>query len=122
MFNYDHNYRNHYQQPARVEAKLSATNFLRNVPWGDHLMLPKPDNIFRTYYQNVNGIKLDEFGGEFNAICSTTKELECDLVGFCETKLDTLKYPVRKILSTVFKKQFRNHHYAAATSSVPFEG
>jgi hypothetical protein len=59
MFNYDHNYRNHYKQPDRTELMLSATNFANNFPWGDDAVLPKPPTTFCQYYQNVNGIKLD---------------------------------------------------------------
>jgi exonuclease III len=122
MFNYDHHYRNHYKQPDRTESKLSATNFANNFPWGDDVVLPKPSTTFRLYYQNVNGIKLDDYGGEFTEICSTLSHLQADVVGFCETKLDTTKYPVRHILSSQLKHSFSNHHLAMSTSTVPFEG
>jgi hypothetical protein len=64
MFNYHHLYQNHYKQPDRTESKLFATNFANNIPWGDDLVLPKSSTTFRLYYQNVNGIKRDEYGGK----------------------------------------------------------
>ena len=122
LFNYDHNYRNRYHQQDRKESKLSKTNLSKNLPWGDDLSLSKKPGIFRQYYQNVNGIKLDDSGGDLPTIALTVRELQCDLIGFCEIKLDVSKYQVRKQISDVFRKQFRSNRYAASTSSIPFEG
>jgi hypothetical protein len=65
---------------------------------------------------------LDEYGGEFSAICSTLSHLQADVVGFCKTKLDTTKYAVRHILASHLKRSFRNHHLAMSTCTVPFKG
>lgn len=122
LFNYHHSYRNRYHQSERQESQLSTINLSNNLPWGDDLSLSKSPHTFRLYYQNINGIKLDESGGDLDSICSTIKELGCDLYGFSETKLDVSKYSVKKIMSASFKTYFRHHRYAASTSAVPFEG
>ena len=86
------------------------------------MSLPKSKLTFRMYCQNVNGIQLDEVGGDFSHICTTTHTLQCDLVGICETKLDTSKYAVRKIIDKTLRSQHQCHRVANSTSSIPFEG
>jgi hypothetical protein len=108
--------------PTVLKPNYIYNEFKTNIPWGDNLSFQKPASIFRLYYQNVNGIKLDEHGGELRAICQIIKELDCDLCRFCKTKLDTVKYQVRKIVTDTLRKQFQNHHVSMLTSPVPFEG
>ena len=122
IFNYEHTYRNRYPQDDRKESKLSEVNFTNNIPWGNDLSLNKSDGIFRQYYQNINGIRLDASGGDLPMIAATMRELQSDIVGFCEIKLDVTKYSVRKQITEELKKRFQSHRYAASTSSVPFEG
>jgi hypothetical protein len=97
MFNYDHHYRNHYKQPDRTESKVSAMSFANNIPWGDDLVLPKLSTTFRLYFQNVNGIKLDEYGGEFSAICSMISHLQADVAVFAK-----LNWILPSTLSTTY--------------------
>ena len=122
IFDYSHKYKNRYHQPDRLEAKLSMTNLATNHPWGDDLLLNKDPNTFRLYYQNVNGIQLDEQGGDLHSICTIVQQLSCDLVGLCETKLDVSKYNVRKIISSNFHSHFQSNRFSASTSTIPFEG
>jgi hypothetical protein len=97
IFNYHHKYTHHrYHQPDRVEAKLSTTNFKANFPWGDALSSNKETNTFRQYYQNINGIKLDDQGGDLASFLFTFSELHCNVVGLCETKLDVSKYQLKR--------------------------
>jgi exonuclease III len=122
MFNYAHQYEVcRYHQPDRIEAKLSSPNFKDNHPWGDDLCLAKPPNTFRLYYQNINGIKLDDRGGDLASFLTTFSELQCDVVGLCKIKLDVLKYKVRQIISTAIRQQFKSARHAATTSPIPFE-
>jgi exonuclease III len=122
LFNYAHQYSHcRYHQPDRVEAKLSAMNFKSNFPWGDDLSTDKNPNTFRQYYQNINGIKLDDRGGDLASFLFTFDELNCDLVGLCKTKLDVSKYHVKKTVSSAIKAKFKSAKHSAATSSIPFE-
>jgi hypothetical protein len=122
MFNYHYNPANRYTQPNREKAKLSTTNLRNNEPWGDILSISKPTNTVRLFFQNVNGIKLDDTGGEMVQICSALQHLNCDIVGLCEVKLDVSKYAVKKILNTTLRRQFSSSKCSAATSEVPFDG
>ena len=122
LFNYNHTYAHSHHQPDRTGSKLSTTNLSDNHPWGDVLDLSKPPSVFRLYCQNVNGIKLDDGGGDLHSIGTILKELGCDLVGLCEIKLDVSKYQVRKIVSKSLRTTFSNSRHAACTSTIPFEG
>ena len=122
LFNYHHTYKNRYNQTDRHEAKLSTSNLASNHPWGDVLQLVKPPRVFRLYYQNVNGVKMDASGGDLLTICPILHMLSCDIVGLCETKLDTSKYSVRQSISKSFRSQFRSVRYSASTSAIPFDG
>jgi hypothetical protein len=122
LFNYAHQYeRCSYHQPDRVEAKLSSTNFKSNFPWGDDFSLDKAPNTYRMYFQNINGIKLDDRGGDLAYFLPIFDELQCDLVGLCEIKLDVSKYKVRQTISNAIRMQFKSAKHAATTSPIPFE-
>jgi exonuclease III len=122
LFNYAHQYEVcRYHQPDRFKAKLSMTNFKANHPWGDDFALAKPPNTFRLYYQNINGIKLDDRGGDLASFLTTFSELQCDVVGLCEIKLDVSKYKVKETISSAIRHQFKSAQHAATTSPIPFE-
>ena len=122
LFNYHHQYVHRYEQPARKAATLSDVNIKANLPWGDPLLLSKPSHIFRLYFQNVNGIRLDAKGGDLVPLCSIIHELSCDVVGFAEVKLDVTKYSVKSILYDTFRSQFQSIKLSTSTSPIPFEG
>jgi hypothetical protein len=122
LFNYAHQYEVcRYHQPDRFKAKLLLTNFKANHPWGDDFGLAKPPNTFRLYYQNINGIKLDDRGGDLASFLTTFSELQCDVVGLCKIKLDMSKYKVRQTISSAIRHQFKSARHAATTSPIPFK-
>jgi exonuclease III len=121
MFNYSHNYRLHYDQPRRQTETLDTAVPSNNVPWGDEMVYPKRKNTVRLYCQNINGLKLDEQGGDLNAINEFLNIYQCDLVGFSEINLDVSKYKVRKFLSDTLNKSFDANQYSVATSEIPFQ-
>jgi exonuclease III len=85
------------------------------------LSTDKATNTFCLYYQNINGIKLDDRGGDLASFLFTFDELHRDVVGLCETKLDVSKYHVKKIVSTAIKSKFKSFKHAATTSPIQFE-
>jgi hypothetical protein len=120
LFNYAHQYEVcRYNQPDRSKAKLSLTNFKENHPWGDDFNLAKPPNTFRLYYQNINGLKFDDRGGDLAPFLTTFSELQCDVVGLCEIKLDVSKYKVRQTISSAIRHQFKSARHAATRAQFP---
>jgi hypothetical protein len=114
LLNYSNNYHLSYQQPPHLAATLSDSNLKTNVPWGNMLSCPKPKDTFRLYSQNINGLKLDDTGGELSTISDFINTYQCDIVGFLELNLDVSKYKVKKIISntlqkSLFPSQFHVH-------------
>jgi hypothetical protein len=65
---------------------LSRRNARTNNHWGDPL-LQKPEGCTRIYAANVNGLQIDQRGGQYDDICKTTKEVDADI--FCESGYDS---------------------------------
>jgi hypothetical protein len=95
---------------------------MQNIAWGDTMSLPKQQNNFRLYCQNINGLKLDEKGGDLNSISDFAHEYQCDLLAFSEINLGVSKYQVRKIIDDTLKRSFDASKCAMSTSEIPFEG
>jgi hypothetical protein len=120
LFNYSHDYRLEFHQPTRQAAFLSETNLSNNNPWGDDMICPKGKEIFRLYSQNINGLKLDNCGGDLQPIADFINEYQCDIIGFSETNVDVSKYAVKKIITDTLNKEFDAHHSSISTSEIPF--
>lgn len=82
---------------------------------------PKRKNSFRLYCQNINGLKLDEKGGDLHAINEFLNKYQCDAVGFSEINLDVSKYKVQQILTDSLNKSFEANRFSTSTSDIPFE-
>jgi hypothetical protein len=52
---------------------LSVENQRSNESWGDQLA-GKPDNVTRIYGMNVNGLTLDQKGGQLDVLCKVINE------------------------------------------------
>ena len=63
------------------------------------MSLPKPSNITRIYFQNVNGISVRQ-PGTWDITCSHTCNIEVNLALFAEHKLDTQQ---PQVLSSLYK-------------------
>ena len=121
LFNYSHDYRLAYHQPSRTSATTPNPTLGLNNHWGDPMSLPKQRNIFRVYCQNINGLKLDEQGGDIPPISEFVNQYQCDVVGFSETNLDSTKFSVQKIIKKNLNQLFKAHQIAISTSEIPFE-
>jgi hypothetical protein len=76
------------QHPPRNPAQLSEENNKTNSTWGDKLQPEKPDNTFRLYGINPNGLRMDKQGGDMTEFFAVTSSLQIDLIGCSEHNLD----------------------------------
>ena len=119
VFNYTHNYRLNYNQKVRTTG--ASLNLTANKSWGDEMIYPKQKNTFRLFSQNINGLKIDEKGGDLIPISEFLTIYQCDMVGFSEINLDVSKYKARKILTDTVNRAFDANLFSASTSEIPFE-
>jgi hypothetical protein len=86
------------------------------------MTLPKRQNTFRIFCQNINGLKLDAKGGDLNRISAFVHEYQCDMIALSEINLDVSKYQVRKIIDDTIGRSFDANKCAMSTSEIPFDG
>ena len=83
--------------------------------------LPETKNTFRQYAQNINGLKIDEKGGDLNQISEFLNIYQCDIVGLSEINLDVTKYKVQRILAETLTRSFEANQSCMSTSEIPFD-
>jgi hypothetical protein len=84
---------------------------------GDKLQEEKSDDITRIYFQNLNGLKWDNEGGTWPAICQAMAALHVDIMGFVEVNHDTSKYEVQTQLEKVAAKYYEHKRLVTGTSN-----
>ncbi len=92
-----------------------------NVTWGDKIIEKRPQ-ITRIYSQNVNGIRFEKDGGQFNELCKVHQEVQADVLCIQEHNLDTTQYIVKQTLQQVCHKTWQRARLNLASSPIPFTG
>jgi hypothetical protein len=87
--------RTQWQQALALQAefKIPTQTFTTGpaiMPWGDPMILPKPETTTRLIFANVNG--LGSTGLEKLCILDAFRALDLSIIGITETQLDTTKY------------------------------
>ena len=98
---------------------LTTENQLANQPWGDMLQA-KPDGATRLFAMNVNGISLDQRGGQFDEICQLTKEVQADILCCQEHNLDITQSQVRSILYDTARQHWNRSRVQFSSTPIPF--
>ena len=98
---------------------LTAFNRRRNHVWGDEVSEKAP-TITRVYSLNVNGLRLDRRGGQFDDLCKMSKETQADIMCCQEHNLDTTQTQVRSILYDTMRHHWPRNRITLGTSPIPF--
>ena len=99
---------------------LQIHTFKKDQPVADPMMLPKPDNTFRIFAKNPNGISVGD-GGTFPIVLEDIQQSEADLYLGPETKLNcNLDWVSRLVQSQCRKILGRNSKLIMAASPIPF--
>jgi exonuclease III len=98
---------------------LSIENQRANEPWGDPLTA-KPDNITRIYGLNVNGLKLDQQGGQLDELCQVINEVQADVFCGQEHNLDSDNTQVRQILYQATRHHWKRSRITFGTTPIAF--
>ena len=99
---------------------MSVENERSNKEWGDTMTLPKPDTTTRVYGINVNGLTLDQRGGQFDVLCEVMKEVEANILGGQEHNLESDKTPVRSIIINTVRGHWHGSKATFGTTPIPF--
>jgi hypothetical protein len=78
--------------------------------FGDALILPKPPDITRCEFRNVDGIHLDRKGYEFRDTFEQEQSIGADLFGITETKANQEHYLVKQAYHQTGRQTCGMHH------------
>lgn len=127
--------RNHVRNPA----SLTVDNLKSNQPYGDSLdaLLAldcegkdlaelSPDNwreqVLRIYFQNINGVRMENDGVDIGDLFHHMDEINADVFGFVETKVNSQLPHVRTKFHQYSRKIWSQSKLHFGHSDVPFEG
>ena len=107
------------QGSSRTPSLNHATT-MDNDCWGDECEDKVGDHL-RLYVQNVNGLRLDQRGGQFDSICQVQKEVQADIWLGQEHNLDSSQYSVRSILHNTHRQHWQRARLNIATTPIAFK-
>ena len=87
---------------------------------GETTMVPKPKNITRIYYTNVNGISPLHQYEQFKQILDNITNLQTDIIAFAEHNLAVDQSKTRYDLTSTIKKHLPNSRTISSTSEIQF--
>jgi hypothetical protein len=85
---------------------LSVENTRDNIAWGDP-MQQKLEELTRIYAMNVNGLRLDQRGGQLDDWCKVLKEVHSDVFCGQEHNSDSDNTKVRQILYRTVRQHWQ---------------
>lgn len=88
------------------ELFLRPENLRNNRHFG-HQLQAKLSQHTRIYCQNVNGLKLDQEGGDFTELCFLIKEVQADITGITEHNVDATKHYVNHLLFDNLRRKLK---------------
>jgi exonuclease III len=98
---------------------LSIENQRTNDEWGDTLV-EKLDTVTRVYGMNVNGLQLDQRGGQLDVLCKMITEVQADVFCGQEHNLDSDNTQVRQILYHTARQHWNRSRLTFGTTPIPF--
>ena len=72
-------------------------------------------------HQNVNGLQIDDRGGQYDDICKTIKEIDADLFCGQEINLDTCQHAVKQILHETTNQHWQRAKIVFGLSPISFQ-
>ena len=109
-----------YPQSSSRPIHLTTENMRSNITWGD-ILTSKAENITRIYALNVNGLTLDNRGGQFDSLCSLAPETQTDIFCCQENNIDTTNTRVKTILHKTMRNHWQCSRSTYGSSTIPFQ-
>ncbi len=92
-----------------------------NVPWGDIMNLTKPDNTFRLYGINPNGLRMDKQGGDVTEFFAVAASIKADFIGCAEHNLDFTQFRVQNSTHQAIRHTIEHSKTVWSNTSIQFE-
>lgn len=99
---------------------LTMENQVTNEPWGDEISGPKSATITRIYAMNVNGLRLDQRGGQLDVLSKVLKEVEADVFCGQEHNLESNHTSVKQIIYKTTREHWKRSKVTFATTPILF--
>jgi hypothetical protein len=98
---------------------LSRENQRSNAAWGDNLSIKSP-TVTRVNGMNVNGLSLDQRGGQLDVLCKVIKEVQADVFCGQEHNLASDSTHVRQILYRTARQHWKRSRITFGTTPITF--
>jgi exonuclease III len=89
---------------------------------GAMMPLEKPAGTTRFYFVNINGMKFEALGGEFDEMCQQVQDAGIDVMGIAETKLDTTNSHVTQTCRRIGRHYCRHSKLCLSSSQRTYGG
>jgi exonuclease III len=109
----------HYQHQF-PSTDPPPTEGLRPNPSHGHTLQALPLNSIRLYYQNINGIKLQNDAADLYHTLESLKETQVSIACLSECNIDTNNPKVNQILHKATRKIYNSSRIQSSTSPIPF--
>ena len=86
---------------------------------GDILDEQKPDHILRIYIQNINGIQIDNNGGELNTIATEMCRIRADIIALIETNVDNTNFTIKDTIHKTLRKYNFHFKFGLSGTDIP---
>jgi hypothetical protein len=104
---------------SRTPFKLNALNLRHNASWGPELSETKPDDTFRIYFQNINGLRLGNNGLDILDYFCHMRTIGADILGASEINVEA-SHPFVQRLVHKHRNQVWDHSRFQLSNSAKF--
>ena len=89
-----------------------------NQPIGDAMTPDEDNNIFRIYFQNINGLNVGKGTGKFEGILSTANNNNVSVMGLAETNTEWNNPRLTSRIKAKLRQQSNHAHMTTSTSAI----
>jgi exonuclease III len=105
---------------SRQPFQLNSHNLKHNYHWGPELLDLKPDDIFRIYFQNVNGLRLANNGLDILDFFCHMKSIDADIIGASEINVESHHPFVQRLFSKHRNQVWTHSRFSLSSSKISF--
>ena len=105
----------HTSHPFQPTHNLTQSNLFLGIPAPEQ----KPENTYRLFCVNPNGITMTTTHNDFNEMCYTLNSYSVDTACINEYNLDTHKHTVKQQIYQTCNHQYHRSKVSMASTNIP---